>query len=585
MPHTPGHPPGGRAEAFLARQRLSSLDPGLTSQVSPGGRAEAFLSDLQSRGRASGAQPQVLEAGLVPEGFWGGLFEIMNNAYPSTVQLGKDVAGMLNPKTWVAMKDMIATPEGRSQFLEVMKSQYGSVDGGINYMQQDPAAFLSDVAGLISLGATAGLKTVAKGGTMATKFAKAQSFANTIDPITGVPILAGQAIKKLPDVQSLLTGLSSDVHRANFDAGRTGGNVADSWRTHFAEGNIIEKQRKIVERVQGAMDKIRKTAHTQYQQKMGAMVSETVKVDDLQKALDDVKKQFEQETVGGKMVTGSDTGNLFRQLQDEVDRFKKAGSRVDPLLNNVINVDLLKQELFRMRGADPKANKILANFSTSVKDLMATQAPEYTKIMGDYGDVMGELDLYMGELANGKALDTQQFKKIMSVTRDNVNTGFGARVELLNTLDPAIHSDLSAMASAFATPTGLTKHGAMGSIAYGAGLAINDRPGLGAMVATLGPTAFSPSFNAMTNFNVGRGVNKIDNFVAKIPDILTDNASMAYDFGNTIRRLERPVQRSAEEVRLMEQYLPGGRLEPEATPPSEAFEEILQRARGGRGGP
>ena len=541
MPHTPGHPPGGRAEAFLARQRLSSLDPGLTSQVSPGGRAEAFLSDLQSRGRASGAQPQVLEAGLVPEGFWGGLFEIMNNAYPSTVQLGKDVAGMLNPKTWVAMKDMIATPEGRSQFLEVMKSQYGSVDGGINYMQQDPAAFLSDVAGLISLGATAGLKTVAKGGTMATKFAKAQSFANTIDPITGVPILAGQAIKKLPDVQSLLTGLSSDVHRANFDAGRTGGNVADSWRTHFAEGNIIEKQRKIVERVQGAMDKIRKTAHTQYQQKMGAMVSETVKVDDLQKALDDV--------------------------------------------NNVINVDLLKQELFRMRGADPKANKILANFSTSVKDLMATQAPEYTKIMGDYGDVMGELDLYMGELANGKALDTQQFKKIMSVTRDNVNTGFGARVELLNTLDPAIHSDLSAMASAFATPTGLTKHGAMGSIAYGAGLAINDRPGLGAMVATLGPTAFSPSFNAMTNFNVGRGVNKIDNFVAKIPDILTDNASMAYDFGNTIRRLERPVQRSAEEVRLMEQYLPGGRLEPEATPPSEAFEEILQRARGGRGGP
>ena len=107
------------------------------------------------------------------------------------------------------------------------------------------------------------------------------------------------------------------------------------------------------------------------------------------------------------------------------------------------------------------------------------------------------------------------------------------------------------------------------------------------MVATLGPTAFSPSFNAMTNFNVGRGVNKIDNFVAKIPDILTDNASMAYDFGNTIRRLERPVQRSAEEVQLMEQYLPEGSLEmhPEVTPPSEAFEEILQRARRGTGGP
>ena len=54
-------------------------------------------------------------------GFWQYLGSMLSHVPSSTGQMGKDLASMLNPKTYLLLKDVVADPELRGQVWEASR--------------------------------------------------------------------------------------------------------------------------------------------------------------------------------------------------------------------------------------------------------------------------------------------------------------------------------------------------------------------------------------------------------------------------------------------------------------------------------
>jgi hypothetical protein len=89
-------------------------------------------------------------------------------------------------------------------------------------------------------------------------------------------------------------------------------------------------------------------------------------------------------------------------------------------------------------------NDLRANLSTQLK-----QDPQYKKIVEDFDQANQLADEIFSELSLGRTKNTsQKLRKLQSVTRNNVNTNFGRRVDLLANLNPDIDYDPIDVASA-----------------------------------------------------------------------------------------------------------------------------------------
>ena len=82
-------------------------------------------------------------------GFWQYLGSMLSHVPSSTVQVGKDLASMLNPKTHVLLRYVVADPELRSQVWEALKSDYESPQAILEKLRPDPVGIASVIAGVL----------------------------------------------------------------------------------------------------------------------------------------------------------------------------------------------------------------------------------------------------------------------------------------------------------------------------------------------------------------------------------------------------------------------------------------------------
>lgn len=267
---------------------------------------------------------------------------------------------------------------------------------------------------------------------------------------------------------------------------------------------------------------------------MRGKVSETQVVDDLQKAVDDMKSKAGQalssgkQKIGEKAVDFNAIGKAIDEIEDEL-RYKgvdvNSESRLkminevrgwlnqfakNPDAMTVSGADALKQaigQLSAQRGTPEYA--LRTRLYNAVKDQISKSAPEYQKLMDAFSDVASVVGEAGKELSLKKGGNVYTaLGKLQSSVRNDAGTRYGARSEALNKLGSKLAEDVSDAVAGQSfntiTPRGLTGKllsglsGGIGASSFLTG------QGLGALLTL---PAFSPRLVGEASYLAGRASN------------------------------------------------------------------------------
>ena len=319
-------------------------------------------------------------------GFFQYLGSMLSHIPSSTVQMGKDLASMLNPKTYLLLKDVVADPELRGQVWEALKSDYESPQAILEKLRTDPVGIASDIAGIFMGGGVVVKKTAGLLG-------DASSAARTVERVAGGVERVGAAIDPLtqgargarwaatqgvPGAMGGVAGFSADTWRQAVRAGFEGGETLEDFQK--ALRNLDGPQKKqIADDLRSALDEVFDERAVKYRTEMDKIGPiETVDIDAIIKGLDDLEAQYLGTTRGGTPLAmeGDPVGPLLSRIRENVGRF---GAGADQLPNSVIEVDKLKRSINRMRTTqDAGALSFLDEAYRMVKTQIGESALEKT---------------------------------------------------------------------------------------------------------------------------------------------------------------------------------------------------------------
>ena len=186
-----------------------------------------------------------------------------------------------------------------------------------------------------------------------------------------------------------------------------------------------------------------------------------------------------------------------------------------PSLHTTLGLDALKQRLDAIYPESPRqsqAQRVITGASKSVKDTIVKQAPDYANAMKDYesmSSLINEIESALS-LGNKKSKDTA-LRKLQSLTRNNVQTNYGGRLDMVRDLEAAgagnILPAVSGQALSSLVPRGLAGKGIAGGAAITAGSLLNP--------TTLGILPFTmPRVMGETAYMSGRASNYLPPFAS-----------------------------------------------------------------------
>ena len=223
-------------------------------------------------------------------------------------------------------------------------------------------------------------------------------------------------------------------------------------------------------------------------------------------ALDDVVESLKVKTpTGSQFKIGSAEINKIEELQDVVKTWQK-----DPTLHTAEGLDALKQRLDALYPDSPMQKQVqraVTSVRNTVKDTIVAQDKNYAKTMKAYEESLSlerEIERALS-LGNRSAADTA-IRKLQSLTRNNANTNYGYRMELVKALQNQGGQDLmpalAGQALSSFTPRGLAGQGAALGLGAGGALTVNPMA-LAALPLT------SPKLVGMGAYGLGRATRDI----------------------------------------------------------------------------
>ena len=223
-------------------------------------------------------------------------------------------------------------------------------------------------------------------------------------------------------------------------------------------------------------------------------------------SLDDVVESLKVKTpTGSQFKIGSAEISKIEELQDVVKTWQK-----DPTLHTAEGLDALKQRLDALYPDSPMQKQVqraVTSVRNTVKDTIVAQDKNYAKTMKAYEESLSlerEIERALS-LGNRSAADTA-IRKLQSLTRNNANTNYGYRMELVKALQNQGGEDLmpalAGQALSSFTPRGLAGQGAALGIGAGGALTVNPMA-LAALPLT------SPRLVGMGAYGLGRATRDI----------------------------------------------------------------------------
>lgn len=416
------------------------------------------------------------------------------------------------PRTMVGALDLIpgppqapgrkpyGTPEGRAH-REENKDMARAVGQDYANAYGNEAAIKDTLAnhpGRVLMDATAvtPLAETTLPGKLATVIGKA---GEIIDPVNAASKAATGGGKLAETIASntlgLTTGGGAESVRAAARAGSEGGEAAKAF-TGNMRGDVSTQD--IVNQAKDAVTQLRQDRASAYKAGMGDLAQDNkpINFDNIDKALLDANKVGSFKGVSVEPEASSVIG----KINDTVAEWRG----LDPTeYHTPEGIDALKRAIGNIRDATQfgTPERVAADrIYNAVKSEIVKQAPDYAKTMEAYEKASNQINeatrtFSLGEKVSG---DTAA-RKLLSATRNNVQTNYGERARLLDVLaekDPNLPYSIAGQALNSATPRGLVAR----LVGTGGGaLALSSNPAL-----LLSAPAFIPRVVGEAAYGAGK---------------------------------------------------------------------------------
>ena len=341
------------------------------------------------------------------------------NVLPESVQRGLS-AIEFNPEAQQRASKM-ASAVGQE-----FKQTYTTPEGFKQTMQQDPFRVLGDVSMLASGGATATARLPQVSRTLA-------RISDVTNPVT-TAMQAASAIPKVlgattTNVLGLTTGVGPEAVRTAYQSGLEGSKAfLANIRGDVPMTDVLELAKKNLQNMQ-------QVKQASYRADMKNIAKDQTVLSF--KNIDDALAKANDVATYKGQVTNESANAALQKMRAEVDAWKN----LDPVeFHTPEGLDALKKKIRAIQEDIPYENKtartVAGGIYNSVKDEISRQAPAYARVMKEYSDaseLVREMERALS-LGQKSAADTAM-RKLTSVMRNNVNTNFGLRLDLVRQME------------------------------------------------------------------------------------------------------------------------------------------------------
>jgi hypothetical protein len=302
------------------------------------------------------------------------------------------------------------------------KERYGSGEGFKKALASDPVGVASDVSAFLSGGAGMASKV----GMPAKVVGAVEKAAEMTNPITA-PLKATKEIGKA--ILGGLTGTGSETISGAAKAGFQGDkNLVSHLR---GKAPITEP----LENARHNLNVMRENRSNKYRSGMTDISADKTVLDfnDIEKSIEKAKQEISYK---GK-IKDDIANDWLQKVEDEVKDWKESHPET---YHTPEGLDALKQRIGAISKRIPyeelNSNRVVGNVYNSIKNSISKQAPKYSEVMSDYAqasDSIQEIEKALS-LGNRASADTA-LRKLQSLTRNNVNTNYGNRLNLAQQLE------------------------------------------------------------------------------------------------------------------------------------------------------
>lgn len=288
--------------------------------------------------------------------------------------------------------------------------------------------------------------------------------ALTVGGVSAAMPVAGSALRGIGRVGSQILGVSTGAgEKAVADAFKAG---------KKGDYSFLEKMRnpidaeKLESKIDQNFNKIKQNRNRAYEEDLTRIKQQTADKElNLKAVIDDVKAIIRDVEGDSPYLVDKETTRVLDETKDTLNKFYKDKSK-----HNLDGFDRLKK---RISGITTKegtpADAIKTQIRNSVNNQILKQSPEYKAVQDAYARDSEIIDNLKKVFSlNRNANSETILKKVQSTARNNANTDWGYRAELLKRIDPTgeIQEAISANALNAVMPRGMVARGLGGLGVY-----------------------------------------------------------------------------------------------------------------------
>ncbi len=387
----------------------------------------------------------------------------VKNLPRSTAQLGKDIVHpVMHPidtaKSLYGMasggvqKLIPGEQENEAQWDAVtkfFKDRYVGPENLKRTLMEDPAGLVADLSTVLSGGGTLAARLPGMAGRAGKATAR---LGSAIDPasaavrgVAKIAPLAGSGIAST--IGTLGTGTGRESMTKGYMAGRESASGIDPSKSPSYTGAMrgLEDAEVIASEARDALARMRQTRSRKYVEGSKEWKADKTRLD-FTPVNDKLVEMVDSVLEGDHWTIGKETQKKLNEIAEVVNEW-----RGDPKMHTAGGLDSLKRRIDDMMPNKLDAGqsgRLVTQMRNTVKDIIVEQVPEYANVMKEY-EVAIKLEEEIKKalsLGNKTSVDTAM-RKLLSITRDNVNTNFGNRANLVRALEEQGGADIMTRAA------------------------------------------------------------------------------------------------------------------------------------------
>lgn len=367
----------------------------------------------------------------------GGLLEAVQNPVQTAQNLADVVAGgvynVLPESVQAGLNAIEFNPEAQQRASKMasavgqeFKQTYTTPEGFKQTMQQDPFRVLGDVSMLASGGATATARLPQVSRTLARISDVTNPVTTAMQAATVIPKVLGATTT---NVLGMTTGVGPEAVRTAYQSGLEGS------KAFLANVRGDVPMTDVLDLAKTNLQNMQQVKQAAYRADMKNIAKDKAVLSF--KNIDDALAKANDVATYKGQVTNESANAVLQKMRAEVDAWKN----LDPAqFHTPEGLDALKKKIGAIQEDIPYENKtartVAGGIYNSIKDEISRQAPEYARVMKEYSDaseLVREMERALS-LGQKSAADTAM-RKLTSVMRNNVNTNFGLRLDLVRQME------------------------------------------------------------------------------------------------------------------------------------------------------